>query len=232
MNRIDYFKLQAKNLLKDFKTRRYNVVNKVYEYTPMYFDIGGNFISLEIPDDKDDFTFSLMNAQHVIAKIVGFEKWENLIHASESAQDSARERLDYVRQNFSRIVKQKSYSLGFGEPIYRAAAYQDLEMESFKIGYFNPIEMALRPPTGFSAKNPQTGLYDFSVKIGSHFFVGSGKNLRFAKMSAEKKAYQFLLQEESKVLYGKAIDEPVEESEEWAVPVRYSAGYETFENRK
>ncbi len=228
MNHIEYFKLQAKNLFKDFKTRQYNKSNKCYEYTPEFFDIGGLFFSLEIPDDKDNFTFTLMNAQHVIAKMVGFEKWENLIRASESAQNSAKERLDYVKQDFSWSVKQKSYALGFGEPIYRAAAYQDLELESFNFDYSNLSEMALRPPIGFSAKNPKTGLYDFSVKIGSHFFIGNGKNLRFAKIAADKKAYQFLCNEAAKVLYGTTTDAPVEESEEWSIPVQKSVD----ENRK
>ena len=228
MDFINYFKHQAKNLLKDFKTRRYNKSNKSYEYTPKYFDIGGIFFFLEVPDYKDDFTFTLMNAQHVIAKVVGFDKWENLIRASESAQNSAKERLDYVKQDFSWSVKQKSYALGFGEPIYRAAAYQDLELESFNFDYSNLSEMALRPPIGFSAKNPKTGLYDFSVKIGSHFFIGNGKNLRFAKIAADKKAYQFLCNEAAKVLYGTTTDAPVEESEEWSIPVQKSVD----ENRK
>ena len=60
MNHIDYFKLQAKNLFKDFKTRQYNKSNKCYEYTPEFLDIGGLFFSLEIPDDK--YNFSVMSA--------------------------------------------------------------------------------------------------------------------------------------------------------------------------
>ena len=232
MNNIEFFKLSAKNLLKDFKTRRYNKSGKCYEYTPKYFDIGGIFFNLDIPDTKDDFSFTLMNAQHLIAKLVGFEKWDNLIHAPEPEQDSARKKLEYIKQDFHWIVKQKSYALGFGEPIYRAAAYQDRELESLSFDYSNLSEMALRPPIGFSAKNPKTGFYDYSVKIGSHFFVGNGKSLRSAMMAADKKAYQFLCQEEAKRLYGKSTDEPIEESKEWAIPVMESAGFEAYKNRK
>ena len=46
MNYIDFFKRQAKNLLKDYQTRKpYSDGNiTVYEYEPKYFDIDSIFV--------------------------------------------------------------------------------------------------------------------------------------------------------------------------------------------
>lgn len=82
MEHIDYFKLQAKNLLKDFKTRFFNQEEKVWQYNPKFFDIENIFFDYEIPDDKPDFNFTLMNAQHLIAKMAGFSKWNDLVNAN------------------------------------------------------------------------------------------------------------------------------------------------------
>lgn len=83
MNTIDFFKLQSKNLHRDFKTKK-NVSDNVdyawlYEYKPKYFDVG------MIIDDfnLDEEQLTLMRAQHVIAQMVGFQKWTVLIRASE-----------------------------------------------------------------------------------------------------------------------------------------------------
>lgn len=78
MESIDYFKLQAKNLFKDYETRFFNEKKGIYEYKQKYFDIGSIFLDFEIPDKKDDFTFTLMNAQHLIAKMAGYENWGEL----------------------------------------------------------------------------------------------------------------------------------------------------------
>jgi hypothetical protein len=84
MNTIDFFKLQSKNLHRDFKTKK-TVSDNVdsdwsYEYEPKYFDI-----ELVIYDYKlDEESFTLMKAQHVIAQMAGFEKWTVLIKASET----------------------------------------------------------------------------------------------------------------------------------------------------
>lgn len=89
MEKISFFKLQSKNLLKDFKSRVYNESEGFYEYHPTHFDIGDLFLYFEFPDDEEGFTFTLMSAQHLIAKMVGFEKWENLIHATPSELELA-----------------------------------------------------------------------------------------------------------------------------------------------
>lgn len=107
MNTIDYFKLQAKNLHKDFKTKT-PALDKtatafLYEYAPKYFDI-----EMVIADfDIDEENFSLMNAQHVIAKIVNFDKWASLLKASPSELELAK--LLYDHQNRIDLVGWQFY---------------------------------------------------------------------------------------------------------------------------
>lgn len=107
MNTIDYFKLQAKNLHKDFKTKT-PVLDKtatafLYEYTPKYFDM-----EMVIADfDIDEENFSLMNAQHVIAKIANFDKWASLLKASPSELELAK--LLYDHQNRIDLVGWQFY---------------------------------------------------------------------------------------------------------------------------
>ena len=107
MNTTDYFKLQAKNLLRDFETKT-SVLDKtttafLYEYTPKYFDI-----EMIISDfDIDEENFSLMNAQHVIAKIANFNKWTELLKASTAELELAK--LLYDHQNKIDLVGWKFY---------------------------------------------------------------------------------------------------------------------------
>jgi hypothetical protein len=84
MKTIDYFKLQAKNLFRDFKTQKpyYDPTygRDLYQYTPKYFDVDA--LALDFDIDEDNFT--LMNAQHCIAKLAGFTKWTEMLKASPS----------------------------------------------------------------------------------------------------------------------------------------------------
>ena len=84
MNHTEYFKLQAKNLLKDYKTRVFSPKDGIYEYNPKFLDITRIFLDLDLNDDKPDFKFTLMNAQHVIAKLAGFSNWDDLLKANLS----------------------------------------------------------------------------------------------------------------------------------------------------
>lgn len=87
MNPIAYFKLQAKNLLRDYKTKKpSNAADGYCEYDPEYFDIDGIFLDY----DWDEENFSLMKAQHLIAQMVGFRKWTDLLKASETEQELAK----------------------------------------------------------------------------------------------------------------------------------------------
>jgi hypothetical protein len=87
---IDYLKLQAKNLFRDYKTKKpvfdSMIGNYLYEYTPKYFDINGIVSDYDIDEDN----FSLMNAQHIIAHMVGFRKWTDLIKATNEEVELAK----------------------------------------------------------------------------------------------------------------------------------------------
>lgn len=90
MTPIDYFKLQAKNLFRDFKTKtpyRDEVDgNYYYKYQPKYFDVDSVILSF----DWDEESFSLMNAQHTIAVLAGFRKWTDLSKASATELELAK----------------------------------------------------------------------------------------------------------------------------------------------
>lgn len=90
MKTIEYFKLQAKKLHKDFKTQKsyfdpaYG--HDVYKYEPRFFDVDA--LALDFDIDEDNFT--LMNAQHYIARLVGFRKWTDMLKASPSALELSK----------------------------------------------------------------------------------------------------------------------------------------------
>lgn len=90
MKTIDYFKLQAKNLYKDFKTQKSyfdpNYGRNLYEYAPKFFDVDVLILDYDI----DEENFSLMNAQHYIAKLAGFTRWTEMLKASPSAQELSK----------------------------------------------------------------------------------------------------------------------------------------------
>ncbi|MEO7214698.1 hypothetical protein [Mucilaginibacter sp.] len=82
MTPIEYLKLQAKNLHKDFKTQTSLIDPKlrrnVYEYEPKFFKIDLLVNDFNINEEN----FKLGNAQHVIAKLCGLDKWTDLSKAS------------------------------------------------------------------------------------------------------------------------------------------------------
>lgn len=82
MKPIEYLKLQAKNLHRDFKTQTSSFDPKlrrnVYEYDPKYFKIDLLIADFNITEEK----FTLMNAQHIIAKLCGLDKWIDFSQAS------------------------------------------------------------------------------------------------------------------------------------------------------
>ena len=85
-----YFKLQAKNLHKDFNTQKLyfdsSLGRNLYEYAPKYFDVDALITDFDI----DESHFTLMNAQHIIAKLAGFEKWTEMLKASPPGLELAK----------------------------------------------------------------------------------------------------------------------------------------------
>ena len=90
---INFFKLQSKNLLKDFKTRKkiYDdaIDDYLYEFSPKFFDVDEIIVSYDL-SDKEIENFTLMKAQHFISQLVGFRKWNNLIKASRDELELAK----------------------------------------------------------------------------------------------------------------------------------------------
>ena len=129
MNTIDYFKLQAKNLHKDFKTKT-PVLDKMataflYEYTPKYFDIEMIISDFDIDEDN----FSLMNAQHVIAKIANFDKWASLLKATPAELELAK--LLYDHQNKIDLVGWKFY-IADAESMNETELDAEIQVDIFK----------------------------------------------------------------------------------------------------
>ncbi|MES2239410.1 MAG: hypothetical protein V4497_04045 [Bacteroidota bacterium] len=82
MKTIEYFKLQAKNLHKDFKTQKpyfdSTLGDNLFAYSSKFFDVDAVVTDFDI----DENHFTLMNAQHIIARLGGCEKWTVLLKAS------------------------------------------------------------------------------------------------------------------------------------------------------
>lgn len=103
MSNLEFFKKQAKNLFKDWKTHTEIVEEdgfSFYEYKPKFFDIDELFLYFGL-DDKDEKEFSLMKAQHMIAQIAGFRKWNDLIKASPLRLELAKIMLDNCKDSQS-----------------------------------------------------------------------------------------------------------------------------------
>ena len=109
MTPLSYFKLQAKNLLKDYKTQ--TSVDEgdgisIYTYSPKFFDIDQIFIDY----DWDEENFTLMKAQHLFAILLGFEKWGELLKASDAELELAK--LVWDNQHKIRLDEWQDYIFG------------------------------------------------------------------------------------------------------------------------
>ena len=95
MDIIKYFKLQAKNLLKDFKENQGFFENRgKFEYETdreKYFKVSMVFDDFNV----DETNFKLGNSQHVIAKMVGFNNWSQLVKASNEELELAKLYFDF-----------------------------------------------------------------------------------------------------------------------------------------
>jgi hypothetical protein len=137
MDHIEYFKLQAKNLLKDYKTRYFNPDEGFYEYSPNFFDIGGIFLDLELNDDKSSFSFTLMNAQHVIAKLAGFSNWSTLLKATSAELELAHLLFD----NAHKIsIEEWDWYIAEAEDMNNTSFNNEMKLEIFKQVFLNSDE--------------------------------------------------------------------------------------------
>lgn len=91
MKNLEYFKKQAKYLVKDWETRKENPgtdedwEGEPFVYEGEYFEMYNMVHFYEIGDD-----FGLQKAQHVIAQMAGFKKWDDLQKADEDELALAR----------------------------------------------------------------------------------------------------------------------------------------------
>ena len=87
MTTIDYYKQQAKLLLKDynlFKENNFNQNEAMFDEPQEHFDVHNVFSKVNRQTDED---ITLMNAQHIIAKISDFKDWNDVLHSSEAQRE-------------------------------------------------------------------------------------------------------------------------------------------------
>lgn len=81
---IEYFKIQVNNLIEDYKTQTPYfddvIGDYLYQYNPKHFDIEEIIMSFDV----DEKNFNLTESQDIIAYYAGFEKWQDMLDASES----------------------------------------------------------------------------------------------------------------------------------------------------
>lgn len=99
MTLIEYFKLQSKNLFRDYKSQTSYIGdgNTRYSYTPRYFDIESilsDFEDILVDCGWSEDKLSLMNIQHLFANMLRFKKWSDLLNASRAEQELAKLRWD------------------------------------------------------------------------------------------------------------------------------------------
>jgi hypothetical protein len=128
MTHLEFFKLQAKNLFRDYQTKKKSSEAAIgdYEYDPKYFDIEGIILYFDI----DEENFTLMKAQHIVANIVGFEKWTDMLKADESELELAK--LLFDNQDTVSLDDWKMYIIGT-ERDNNTTFDPDTRLEIFKL---------------------------------------------------------------------------------------------------
>lgn len=140
MNNISYLKLQAKNLFHDIKLD-FMQDDENYIFNPKFFDV--NVIVTDFDVDCNDF--SLMKAQHVIAKMTGFASWDELIKAS----DEVLEQRKAILENY-KIIRKKLYRIDLSayERMTPAGKVGDYLVKCPRLPEFEEI-IALKPDSMF-----------------------------------------------------------------------------------
>ena len=130
MTHIDYFKSMAKKFQKDFKTRTFDEEG-FDQYSPQFFkDIDELLVSFDL-SGKD---LTLMNIQHLIAYLAGFEKWGDLLKASEARLEIGKQLLEH-RDEIDRddwLIYEFNYCRDFPD---------ETKLEIFKAVFLNESEI-------------------------------------------------------------------------------------------
>ncbi len=97
MKNIEYFKLQAKNLFRDYKTQHTSDNHEdgtpLYSYDPKYFNIDEIIYDFNNGYEGEE-NFTLMKLQHIIAQMAGCKNWVELIKLPEDKLAYAKRTLD------------------------------------------------------------------------------------------------------------------------------------------
>ena len=96
MDAVAFFKLQAKNFLKDWKTR-YRDEEGLWQYRSRFIDVDRFFMEAGYGDWGDEEP-SLMRAQHFVALICELDSWSELINLPEDELEFMK----YVWENQNR----------------------------------------------------------------------------------------------------------------------------------
>ncbi len=131
MQYLDFFKLQSKNLLSDSQTDM-----------PKYFPNAKFWISKYIKN-ADDFT--LMKAQHVVANIAGFNKWDDLAHASDAQLEVAKNLFDNRDNILARLDeifghKVPDYKIIDLDPEYSQGGVSNWNKDGYTVSGVNKIQ--------------------------------------------------------------------------------------------
>ncbi|MBR5933571.1 MAG: hypothetical protein IK002_06235 [Treponema sp.] len=180
MDHIEYFKLQSKNLLKDFKSRTFNEKEQKYLYKPLFFDISAIFEDFGFPDEKEDFSFTLMNAQHVISKLAGFNNWKDLISSSSDDLITSHRQFDksgykITRNNQLLPAPQNPYALILPNGVFGINvefSFDSVEYaESYMVYYSDNDDISTAKPLAEGMFSPIKYTYRGNRKTHKYYWV-------------------------------------------------------------
>ncbi len=171
MKTVEYFKLQAKNLHKDFKTQESYFDDEygrdLFMYTPKFFDVD----ALALDFDIDEGNFTLMNAQHYIARLAGFRKWTDMLKASPSALELSKLLFDNMHK--VSVIEWDIYISG--EERDKGFAFDD----EFKLDIFKAVFD--------EADGHQSDGIDYRLQFEAEIPVNENQNVKPKKKEMENK---------------------------------------------
>ena len=176
MNHIEFIRKQAKNFLKDWQTQSKTVKSDgfiSYHYDWKFYDVGDLFSYYNL-DDKDKQNICLGHAQHYIAQMVGFKKWEDLLHASQTQLELA----EILLRRFKNVQELQAWNTALGlskiaqydyEAVLDFAKQYYKQNDSIKLNIYAP---KLKEPTNYINFIKET-FPDEATRNMFEFFIAS-----------------------------------------------------------
>ncbi len=199
-NFIDFFKSQSKQLFKDYKTRYYNEEGRVYAYKPKHYDIVSIFRYFEKSDQEKNFSFTLMNAQHLMAKMGGFKGWEELIDATDMELESAKTSILRFKltQDTQILEGMKTDTQGNSKPqIDRKVKYYSALDEAGNLVYIDDVNV----------ENRDQHIYRCPVCKGAMIPALGEKNTHHFRHDGEHCSYESYLHTIAKLRFKDAFEQ-------------------------